>query len=134
MNYFCCDELRRAAVQGGALNGLDFMEVLDHGATTQAERQRKLFLHFVNPLSGAPLTKDNVLIDGGERIQDIVVTNVTPGVGQDANVLTIEVNQPGDFSNYTLRLVKDSQHPQPPDGDDPVLVTIEVSFKVECCC
>ncbi len=132
MIYFCCDELRRAELQGGALNGIDFLEVLDHDAPTEAERQRKLFVHFVNPLAGAPLTKDNLRVEGGERLRDIVVTNVTAGVGPDANVLTVEVNQSGDYSIYTLRLVQDPQHPQPPDGYDPALSAIEFSFKVEC--
>ncbi len=132
MNYFCCDELRRAALEGSALNGIDFLEVLDHDAPTQAERQRKLFVHFVNPLSGAPLSKNNLSIEGGERIRNIVVTNVTTGVGPDANVLAVEVDQPGDHSIYTLRLIKDPQHPQPPDGYDPALSAVEFSFKVEC--
>jgi baseplate J-like protein len=55
---------------------------------------------------------------------------VTPGPA--ANVLTIEVNQPGDFSIYTLRLVQDPQHSQPPPDYDPVLSEINFSFKVEC--
>ena len=27
MNYFCCDERRRNAIRGTALNGIDFLEV-----------------------------------------------------------------------------------------------------------
>ncbi|MFB3921955.1 MAG: putative baseplate assembly protein [Terriglobia bacterium] len=132
MNYFCCDELRRAALQGTALNGIDFLEVLDHDAPTEAERQRKLFVHFVNPLAGAPLSESNISIEGGERIRNIAVTNVTAGVGPNANVLTVEVDQPGDYSVYTLRLVQDPQHSEPPDGYDPALSAVEFSFKVEC--
>ena len=135
MIYTCCDELRRAALGDPAqnpngLNGIDFLEVIDHDAPTKLMRQRLLNIHFVNNLSGGPLTKTNVLIVGGERITNIIVTNVTPGPA--ANILTVEVNQPGDFSIYTLQLVQDAQHPQPPPGYDPILSEIDFSFKVEC--
>src|SRR5438874_6731688 len=137
MIYFCCDELRRAALANPTknpfgLNGIDFLEVLDRELPPNQKlmRQRLLELHFVNNLTGGPLTEKNVRIDGGERISDVIVTNVTPGPG--TNLLTIEVNHPGDFSIYTLRLVQDAQHPQPPPGYDPVLSEINFSFKVEC--
>jgi hypothetical protein len=135
MIYFCCDELRRAALADpsqnpSGLNGIDFLEVLDHDAPSKVMRQRLLELHFVNDLTGGPLATTNVRIEGGERITDVTVTNVTPGPG--TSVLTVEVNHPGDFSVYTLRLVQDVQHPQPPPGYDPVLSAIEFSFKVEC--
>ena len=135
MIYTCCDELRRAALGSPAtnpnnLNGIDYLEVVDRDAPTKLMRQRILNLYFVNPLSGATLARTNVLITGGERIMNILVTNVTAGAA--ANVLTIEVNQPGDFSTYTLSLVQDAQHPQPPPGYDPVLSQINFSFKVEC--
>jgi len=137
MIYTCCDELRRAALADPAqnpsgLNGIDFLEVLDHDAPTKLLRQRLLQVHFVNALSGGPLTRTNVRIEGGERITPILVTQVTPGSGADANVLTVEVNQPGDFSIYTLRLVQDAQHPEPPPGYDPILAAVDFSFKVEC--
>jgi hypothetical protein len=135
MTYSCCDELRRAALADPAknpdgLNGIDFLEVLDHDAPSKVMRQRLLELHFVNDLAGGPLKKTNVRIEGGERIRDILVTDVTTGPG--SNVLTVEVNHPGDFSIYKLRLVQDPQHLQPPTGYDPVLSEIEFSFKVEC--
>jgi hypothetical protein len=133
--YFCCDELRRAALADpsknpSGLNGIDFLEVLDHDAPSKVMRQRLLQLHFANDLSGGPLTEKNVRIEGGERITDVIVTKVTSGLG--ANVVTVEVNQPGDFSIYTLRLVEDAQHLQPPPGYDPVLSEMNFSFKVEC--
>ena len=137
MIYFCCDELRRAALADpsknpSGLNGIDFLEVLDHQLPPNQKimRQRLLELHFVNDLVGGPLTETNVRIEGGERITDVIVTKVTPG--PVANALTVEVNQPGDFSIYTLRLVQDVQHLQPPSGYDPVLSEVNFSFKVEC--
>lgn len=137
MIYTCCDELRRAVLGNPAenpsgLNGIDFLEVVDHDAPTKLMRQRLLKVHFVNDISGASLAKTNLRIEGGERITNLVVKNITPGAGAEANVLTVEVNQPGDFSIYTLRLVQDAQHPLPPPGFDPILSSVEFSFKVEC--
>lgn len=132
MIFCCCDQLRRNALKGTALNGIDFLEVLDHDAPTQALRQRLLNVHFINPLAGGPLAGGNVRIEGGERIANIVVTDATPGVAPDANVLTVTVDQPGDYSTYRLRIVQDAQHLQPPAGYDPVLSAIAFSFKVEC--
>jgi hypothetical protein len=135
MIYSCCDELRRAALEDPAqnpsgLNGIDFLEVLDHEAPSKIMRQRLLELHFVNNVSAGSLTEENLIITGGDRITDVVATKVTAGPG--ANVVTIEVNQPGDFSIYTLQLVQDAQHPEPPSGYDPILSEVDFSFKVEC--
>lgn len=137
MIYTCCDELRRAALADPAknpagLNGIDFLEVLDHDAPSKLMRQRLLKVHFVNDLTGGPPTKVNVRLEGGDRITNLVVQNVTTGVAPEANVLTVQVDQPGDFSIYTLRLVQDAQHPQPPPGYDPILSAVDFSFKVEC--
>ncbi|HEV3468475.1 MAG TPA: putative baseplate assembly protein [Pyrinomonadaceae bacterium] len=139
MIYFCCDERRRQLVRDPAsgLNGIDFLEVLDTAAASQRERQRKLFVHFLKPLGAGELTEDNVLIEGGERIRGIRVVSAEAGSGADANVLTVGVDRPGDFSLYTLRLVKDVHHAQggggePPTGFDPVLSSASFSFKVEC--
>jgi hypothetical protein len=132
--YSCCDAGRREAVRNHpTVNGLDFLEVLDH-AVSEAERQRKLEVHFVKPLGAfaLTLTKGNIRIEGGERIQNITVRNIIPGVGPHANVLTVEVDQPGDFSPYLLRLVRDKDHPTAPDDIDPQLASITFSFKVEC--
>lgn len=130
MIYSCCDHLRRKAVQGSALNGIDFLEVLDHEAPTLAERQRTLFVHFVNPLVSV-LPPANLRIEGGERIRDVAVTSTVVDAS-DQHVLEVKVNHPGDFSFYTLRLVQDPLHSQPPAGFDPPLSAIEFSFKVEC--
>jgi hypothetical protein len=130
MKFICCDELRRHELKGKPLNGIDFLEVLDRDAPTQAERQRTLFVHFVNPLTGAALTSDNIHIEGGDRIRHITVTGIAPGA--DPNILTVTVDEPGDFSIYTLRVIQDAEHLQPPDGFDPATSAVEFSFKVEC--
>jgi hypothetical protein len=118
------------------LNGIDFLEVSPGDQTT-------LKVFFLFPLPGsansvppAPahqLNATNVVIDGGVRITGITVTAANPA----GNVLTVTVNSPtpliaGDFSTYTLRLVTDSSHPDPPAGFDPQLAQVDFSFKVEC--
>src|SRR5439155_5694669 len=143
MIYFCCDERRRALVRDHGLvngvdyNGIDFLEVLDTEAPTENQRQRVLLVHFLKPLAAAALSTNNILIEGGERIRGISVVSATIGAGAEANVLTVEVDKPGDFSVYTLRLVQDVLHAEggggaPPDGFDPVLSSVAFSFKVEC--
>ncbi len=131
MTYSCCDEFRRQAVRDHpTLNGIDYLEVLDRTAPTEAERQRKLEVHFVKPLGTLVLTPDNIRIEGGERISTIHVLGV--GVGPHPDVLTVEVDQPGDFSMYTLRLVTGAPNDPVPPGIDPQLAAVEFSFKVEC--
>ena len=49
--YFCCDERRRDAIRGSALNGIDYLEVVDHDAPNEADRQRLLRVHFVNDIT-----------------------------------------------------------------------------------
>lgn len=141
MIYTCCDERRRelvrdhGVVNGVDYNGIDFLEVVDADAPSQAERQRTLLVHFLKTVTG--LTKDNVVIAGGERIRGIAVQSATIGTGTESNILTVKVDRAGDFSTYTLRIVKDALHAgagggEPPDGFDPVLSSIDFSFKVEC--
>lgn len=134
MIYFCCQDGRRDAVATQtALNGIDFLEVLDDPFVPQAQRQRTLFVHFINPLAPASLTASNVRIEGGERIKNIQITGVTVGSGPQATLLTVTIAAPGDFSTYTLRLIDGLPgSSQPPKGFDPVLSAIDFSFKVAC--
>lgn len=136
MKYFCCDKLRRSAIKesalkGTALNGIDYLEVLDHQAPTESARQRTLFVHLINAPVGA-LAADNVRIEGGERIRPIRVTKVTMGADGDPNGFTVEVDPRGDFSIYTLRLVTSADNGEPPDNFDPLFSAVDFSFKVEC--
>ncbi len=130
--YFCCDERRRDMVRGSALNGIDYLEVLDQDAPNQMDRQRFLRLHFINPLAPNSLSTPNLTISGGERIRPIVIVGATIGSGDDADVLTVEVREPGDFSIYTLSLVHGPHETAPPDGIDPRLAAVDFSFKIEC--
>ena len=130
--YFCCDEQRRDAVRGSALNGIDYLEVVDHDATADADRQRFLRVHFLNNIAANSLAAANVSIRGGERIRPIVILAATIGTGDEADVLTVEVEEPGDFSIYTLALVRGPHETNPPNGIDPRLAAVDFSFKVEC--
>jgi hypothetical protein len=154
MIYFCCDERRRALVRDSGLvdgekyNGIDFLEI-DTEAPTQSERQHKLRVHFLKPLDAGDIVEKNLLIEGGERIRGIEVKSADVDTS-DHKILVVEVgNSPtaagatnagvGDFSIYTLRLVKDAQQAggtagggQPPKGFDPVLSAVRFSFKIEC--
>jgi hypothetical protein len=105
---------------------MDFLEVLDRAAAPPEEnRQRFLHLHFLKPDGIDALTPTSITIEGGERVRNIRVVDVS-GLVEQENVLVVEVDQAGDFSPYTLRL-------DPlPDGFDPRLSALEFSFKVEC--
>ena len=111
------------------LNGMDFVEVATPEQTT-------LHVHFIHPLPGQPngvpaappLTAANVLIRGGVRVTEIRVVRVS----SDRDLLTVIVDQPGDFSQYRLQLVAGREGSAPPAGFDPQLATLLFSFKVAC--
>ncbi|HEY5756515.1 MAG TPA: putative baseplate assembly protein [Steroidobacter sp.] len=136
--YICKTAARRDAVRTtrGAdgrpvLNGIDYLEV-------EPGTQQRLRVHFIHPLAGEPdavppapalpLTADNVIIEGGVRIKNIVVRSVSA----NADVLSVEVVAPGDFSTYTLRLAQSAIDRHTPAGFDPRLSAVDFSFKVEC--
>ena len=130
MQYFCCSERRRDVIRGNTrFNGIDYLEVLDDASVPSADRQRVLMLHLINPVQGT-LTSANMGIDGGERVRNIQVLRVDSTMQPE--VLSVRVNMPGDFSIYTLRLVLDADHTQPPPGYDAILSSVEFSFKIEC--
>jgi hypothetical protein len=133
--YFCKNERRRAAVRNTQgmdgkplLNGLDYLEV--------SSDQKSLTLHFIHNLPGQtdgvppmpPLTKENVVIEGGVRVQNVRVESVSAF----HDTLTVSVNTAGDFSTYTLGLVTSLTNPAPPPGFDVQLSAIAFSFKVDC--
>lgn len=128
--YFCCDERRREAVRAtGAGNGIEFLEVVDGPDVPPADRQRLLQVHFLNPPGPAllALAPDQVQVTGGVRVTGI---RVRPPLLWDGGVLTIRVDRPGDFSAY--RLVLGERDGGPVADLDPLLSTVEFSFKVAC--
>lgn len=130
--YRCQNQGRRREVAQAApalLNGIDYLEV--------SADQRTLTFFFIHNLPGqanpvpptAPaLTLQNVTISGGVRIQTIQIESIAVA----NNVLTVQVNPPGDFSTYTLRLVQTTGSLLPPVGFDTQLAGVPFSFKVEC--
>src|SRR5260221_4727486 len=146
MIYHCCAENRKAAVLGSpALNGIDYLEVLDREAVLLGSpRQRPLLVHCLNPLKPMNWTTDNVMIEGGESITNITLDWVEPALPgsppqliqatsreqsyfaslADANkVLVVRTHVAGDFSTYRLRLVNSAVQA----AQDPFAVTSTLS-------
>jgi Baseplate J-like protein len=153
MIYHCCDPRRRervlaAIADGMAINGVDFVEVLDREAPSDTPAQRTLLLRFLD--SAPALTLDNFELSGGERITDVALEWVTRADAPDATlaeaglvawlgmlpvpeqVLVLRSSSSGDHAVYTLRLVASPGALTPPLGIDRVLSEIDFSFKVEC--
>jgi len=128
LTLVCNDEQRRQQVRKQKRNGLDYVEVSDD--------QRSLCVHFLGPVPQT-ITKDNLRIEGGRRIQTVQVTDVEVEIPEDPNVegcLRVFVDRPGDFSTYVLRLVDVDEQGQllPLAGFDPRYAHIPFSFKVNC--
>jgi len=146
--YFCRDEERRALVRASALNGIDFLEVLDSEAPP-ALRQLLLVVRCFKPLP-AGLTEAKVRVEGGVRVRPVRVVwarpfpevAAAPGIpalekaflaarfGGDPEgdaLLVVHTDSTGDFSPYRLVLDLGAG-----DGFDPRLSAVELSFKVEC--
>jgi hypothetical protein len=137
--YTCCDDRRlRAVKEAGVLNGIEYVEVYDSEAPPGL-RQLALLVRLLEPAPG--LTPEtNVEITGGERIRTVAASTPTPaeatllmaGVDDPSTVLLVRTDSTGDFSTYTLRLVAGGGSEEPPAGFDPMLVSVDFSFKVEC--
>lgn len=101
--FRCKSEGRRKAVKDhDTLNGIDYLEVWDDPTIQDRMRQRTLFIYFVKPLA-SKLTKENVSVEGGVRICNVGVKDVER---KTPEALKVDLYERGDFSNYTLRLVK----------------------------
>lgn len=155
MMYHCCDRLRRNAVDAHpTLNGIDHLEVLDRDAPpgpnppNEPLRQRTLLVRLLKPVPTS-LRREQVRIDGGERVRHIAVEWVAPAsapppstspaerayfnaLPEPDHVLLVRVNAHGDHSPYTLQLVRSPLDAAPPETFDPRLAEIGFSFKVEC--
>jgi len=137
MIYSCCDPNRRNVLElQSVYNGIDFLEVVDNPGDPNDVRQRTLLLHFVHDLLPGQLGLSNVRIRGGERIRNIEVTQVQEegflSPAGDPRVLIVQVNKPGDFSTYTLSLIDSNDDSKQPANFDPILSSIDFSFKVSC--
>ena len=157
MIYACCNEHRRAAVLGNpAINGIDYLEVLDQEAPAGSPRQQTLLVHCLKPVPTS-LAPANVYIVGGESITGITAAWVAPAsdpppqalateaayftsLPDAASTLVVRTSAAGDFSPYCLRLVNEAEEAaqdtftitEALTGFDPLLAEVEFSFKVEC--
>ena len=137
-----------------AVNGIDYLEVLDAAAPAGSPPQRTLLLRCFKSVIG--LSGDNVEIEGGPRNPKVDVlwalpaseaTTAAPAPGEPItpeeetyfqslsdpeNVLVVRTDSAGDFSAYTLRLVDSPTNPLPPADYDLQLSEVNFSFKVEC--
>lgn len=129
-NLSCKDEGRREDVRVASLYGLDYVEVAD-------EQQLTLNVYF---LGKAPrdIDKANVVLSGGRRIRDVKIDSVRVKRQPDPTLddyLEIRVNKPGDFSDYTISLVKTANGrptSEPMDGFDARYSRVRFSFKASC--
>jgi hypothetical protein len=135
--YRCGTQARRQAVLaspaqvgGLALNGIDFVEVIDREASDPALRQRVLHLYFLKPDGIGALGPANLLIEGGARVTGIAVEAVAPLAGSD-RALVLTLDRYGDESPYVLRVVDDTGQ-GPPAHIDPPLSRVTFSFKTDC--
>lgn len=146
---YCESNARREAVaasdkimpDGNKINGIDYLEVLDRDAPSEAMQQRIIDLTFLKTdgvtktdnITGntvSVLGIDQFAIEGGERIRHIRIEKVE--VGPDPKTLRLTLDRYGDFSTYALRLRTDAKKEDPPANMDPVLSRIEFTFKAEC--
>lgn len=112
------------------LNGLDYLEVSDDQLTLSVFFMGKAPRH---------LTRANIRIDGGRRVQNIKVISVEVCRLQDQefeDCMQVRLDRPGDFSTYSLRLVQTDEDEQPGQtafpGLDPRYDSLDFSFKVNC--
>lgn len=105
-------------------NGIDYAEV--------DETQRVITVYFLNKAPRDIRARD-VRIEGGVRVRGIRVTEITLCEVEDPDsddCMKVEVDKPGDFSTYTLKLVGEDGGPL--EGFDPRYAEVDFSFKANC--
>lgn len=148
----CDDVLRRQLLQSSTLNGIDYLEVVPPGTTTDIPLL-VVFLYHGLPQAPtpSPLGPKNLRITGGERItnvgvewvyrfnelnsvdstlQDLITGSVS--IPDPTKVIVVRPTSDGDFSSYTLEVVDSLNPSRPPPGFDVLLSQAPFGFKVEC--
>ncbi|AFZ12031.1 hypothetical protein Cri9333_1122 [Crinalium epipsammum PCC 9333] len=122
VQYCSQNEQRRKLIRNQSnLNGIDYVEV---------DSDRKtLIVYFIHPLTASTVTLkvENILITGETGRQNVQVESVS----SSENILRVRVDRVGDYSTYTLSLVKSPSSPTPPNNFDPILSQIDFSFWAE---
>ena len=153
--YYCENERRREAVREHAtLNGIDYLEVLDQDAPAGSPPQQTLLLQCLKSIATS-LGGSNITIEGGVRVtaveaqwvvraSDFTQDQVDAGLINSAelafftsladsdSVLVVRTDVAGDLSTYRLSLVQSPTNSDPPADFDPILSTVEFSFKADC--
>lgn len=157
--YRCRDQRRLQRVRDETpLNGIEWLEVLDHDAPPGAPPQRTLVVHCLRdlPPAGDPAEFDptRLRLSGGVRtdagLNPILLAwsvraadaaaapipaaeaAVYAALPDASRALVVRTLSAGDYSTYTLTLVADPVTGAVPAGFDPQLRAIDFSFKVEC--
>ncbi|NNG00302.1 MAG: putative baseplate assembly protein [Desulfobacteraceae bacterium] len=125
----CIDEQRRESVRVDLrLNGLDYVEV---------NEDRHILTVFFLGKAPVELDANQVRIEGGRRIRDIKVLDVKvhhiDRVELDDHMV-VTVDQVGDFSTYTLRVVQRNAQGgwRPHDDFDPCYHMVDFNFRADC--
>jgi hypothetical protein len=130
------DTKRRQAIRAtegkkDGLNGIDYIDV--------SEDQRTLTVFFLLKAPEQELQPGNVRIDGGRRVRNIKVLEVTFCRNEDPerdDCMKVKVDKPGDFSTYRLCLVEEDQYERPTEtplkGFDLRYACVDFSFKANC--
>lgn len=156
IDYRCNDhERRRLLSDSTTLNGIDYLEVVDHDAPAGTPRQRTLLVHLFNGVGAAGLRVANVRIDrrpGAAPVApvwayphgELPPTLLRPAEGTLADQLdaldaeerkrlvVVRTDSEGDYTDYRLSLVSSPVDESPPASFDRLLSQIDFSFKVEC--
>jgi hypothetical protein len=141
----CRSERRRHKVREEKFYGLDYLEVCDD--------RRTLCVYFLGKAPPWLKSEDegpepddsevieidlpvaHVVIEGGRRITDLEVIRVTLFRYRDPaedDLLKVKLNCPGDFSPYTLSLVRLENGKRVPPGDlDPRYDRLTFNFNIE---
>ena len=137
-NEVCGDEQRRFQVRAKGRNGLDYVEVHQSQSTSDPADKTTIKVFFIGDAPES-LTPANFGIQGGVRILDIRVTEaerVERGEEDLDDYWRLTIDRSGDFSTYTLRVVKPDAKGRPSDepldGFDPRYSRLGFTFKAEC--
>jgi hypothetical protein len=99
------NEQRRQEIRRQRKNGLDYVEISDDLCS--------LYVYFLGSVP-EDLKKQNILIEGGQHIRNLQVTDLQVESPPNCeSYLTVNLDQPGDFSVYTLRLVSLDEQGKP---------------------
>lgn len=136
----CRSTDRRARVRGTqALTGVDAVEYLRLPEAAPGTPPPESLRLLVRLLGDAPEALERPaawVIEGGRRVRDVRVTEVSHHRGDDSDgdvVLELVVDRAGDASTYTLRIVRDRDRDRrPPQGVDPRYDRACFSFKPDC--